>query len=119
MKVNQFIDPFRVVFSALILVLTGLAACTTSPKTLTDTEYAFARCYADMMVLEAEFETLPDSLKNNNFNKTDSLRKVFALYNTSKDQFIDELKRYQQDEKKWQLILRTSLEMLEEKRKEL
>jgi len=104
---------------SVILVMVITLGCDKNSEKLAPEEENFARCYADVMVVHAEYEIMTDSLQKSAYNKTDSLELVFKLHDSSKQKFMKDFQSFKQDEARWQLILKQALKILEDKRREL
>ncbi len=102
-----------------MLMGVSLTACSKNESALLPENEAFVRCYVDIMIVHAAYETLSDSLQKQSFNKVDSLNLVFQKHQTTKDKFYNDLKTLKENEETWQKILKAALETMENKRRNL
>lgn len=102
-----------------VLIGVSLTACSKNESELLPENEAFVRCYVDVMIVHAAYETLSDSLQKQSFNKIDSLNLVFRKHQTTKDKFYNDIKTLKENEEVWQKILKAALDTMENKRRNL
>jgi len=99
-----------------LLGLVMLAGCGSPPPvTLTPADSTVAKVYADMLLLSASREILPDSLKQK-IDKDAELKKIFVRHQLPPETFYDELARYKTDTRRWQVLQACTIALLEERR---
>ncbi len=119
-KKNSGLKRLGFVFLAFLMLMgVSLTACSKNESALLPENEAFVRCYVDIMIVHAAYETLSDSLQKQSFNKVDSLNLVFQKHQTTKDKFYNDLKTLKENEETWQKILKAALETMENKRRNL
>ncbi|MBC8043927.1 MAG: hypothetical protein IAF08_10845 [Rhizobacter sp.] len=101
-----------------VMMFIAIAGCQSGAAVeppLTPEDEAFAQTYAEVLLVNAVMEQLPDSAERA-FNKPDSLRAVFASRKADPKLFWMQMEQFIAVPKKWQQVQRRTTEILESRR---
>ncbi|MFN3345895.1 MAG: hypothetical protein ACK412_09635 [Chloroherpetonaceae bacterium] len=98
----------------LLLLFVLIYGCQGGEITLNEDDERFAALYADLLLLQADYERVIES--NRTYAKYDSLQKFFSLHRISSEQFNTQLSRYQTDPARWLKVQERTLALLMNRR---
>lgn len=100
----------------ILVILVAPTGCNSNKVKLTDEDEKFARLYADVLLVQANYD-LADAQQKASFVKLDSLKAVFAIHKYSAEEFNQSLEKYKQDPVLWKEVVTKSMERLESRRR--
>lgn len=104
-------------FILIFFVMLTQLGCNPEKIHLSSEDEKFVRLYADLMLVQANYESLPDSGMRAFFNKEDSLKTVFAIHDMKPEEYNHQLEKYKHDPFLWKEILQKTMSQLESRRR--
>jgi hypothetical protein len=99
-----------------LLMVMFQAGCSPNKVRLSSEDEKFVRLYADVLLVQANYESLTDSRMRDFFKKEDSLKAVFAIHGVAPKEYNSLLEKYKQDPLLWKEVLSKTMQQLESRR---